>query len=273
MENYRFSLAPHTLPDCPPPEMIEIAAVAGYDFVSLWPYRSGIPGEPFFDLAGDAGLMRRTKAAMAATGVGVLDIELVRIEEGFWPPNCLPAMDVAARLGARHVLCSVWSADQTFVLESFIGLCEVAASFNLTVDLEFVTWAPLATVAQAVELVRQADQANAGIMVDTLHFHRSGCDVEELRRVPRERFHFAHICDAPAAVPGTTKGLIHTAREERLYLGEGGIDVAAILAALPPVPLAVELPHAERVGELGRAAHAARCLESARQYLAAHGRQ
>lgn len=273
MENYRFSLAPHTLPDCPPPEMIEIAAGAGYDFVSLWPYRSGIPGEPFFDLAGDAGLMRRTKAAMAATSVGVLDIELVRIEEGFRPSNCLPAMDVAAQLGAKHVLCSVWSADHAFVLESFIGLCETAASFGLTVDLEFVTWAPLATLAQAVDLARKAGQANAGVMVDTLHFQRSGCAVEELKRVPREWFHFAHICDAPAAIPGSTRELIHTAREERLYLGEGGIDVSAILGALPPVPLAVELPHAERVRELGRAGHAARCLESAKHYLAAHSRQ
>jgi len=57
-------------------------------------------------------------------------------------------------------------------------------------------------------------------------------------------------------------------REERLYLGEGGIDVATILGALPPMVYSLEIPHLARVREYGYAEHAFRCLEHTKAYLA-----
>jgi len=36
---------------------------------------------------------------------------------------------------------------------------------------------------------------NTGIMIDTLHFGRSGVRPEELDDVPREWFHFTHVSD------------------------------------------------------------------------------
>ena len=89
----------------------------------------------------------------------------------------------------------------------------------------------------------------------------------ELDGVPREWFHFAHVCDAPPEIPTTDEALIHTARDERLYAGEGGIDIAGILQRLPPVPYSIELPHTARVKELGYAEHAFRCLETTKAYL------
>jgi hypothetical protein len=53
--------------------------------------------------------------------------------------------------------------------------------------------------------------------VDLLHFARSGSSVADLRQLPAEWFRFAHVCDAPAGVPATNEGLIHTARFERLF--------------------------------------------------------
>jgi sugar phosphate isomerase/epimerase len=81
-----------------------------------------------------------------------------------------------------------------------------------------------------------------------------------------------HLCDAPGKIPDTKEGLIHTAREERLYVGEGGIDVAAIVDRLREVPYSIELPHRARVKEFGYAEHARRCLETAKKYFASHPR-
>ena len=89
-------------------------------------------------------------------------------------------------------------------------------------------------------------------------------------RVPRGWFHFAQICDAPAAIPTDRDEMTHIMREARLYLGEGGIDVAAILRHLPEVPYSIELPNLDCVREFGYAEHAFRCLESAKAYMAAH---
>lgn len=264
---HQFSLAHLTVLGCAPPEMTYIAARAGYDFVSFRPIFFGLPGEPNYALGENKALLRQTKTALADTGIKLLDIELARIYDGVDPKKYLPALEVAAELGGRHVLSSIWTEDRSFAVERFAQLCELAKGFGLTVDLEFVTWASVATLQEAINVLRDAKSDNCGVIVDTLHFHRSRVKLEELDSVPREWVHFAHLCDAPADIPGTKEELIHTGREERLYAGEGGIDIAAILKRLPPVPYSIELPHLARVKELGYAEHAWRCLQRAQTYL------
>ena len=107
-----------------------------------------------------------------------------------------------------------------------------------------------------------------GILVDLLHFARSGSSVADLRQLPAEWFHFVHVCDAPPGVPATNEGLIHTARFERLFPGEGGIDVHGILAALPPgIPYALEIPRATLVAQVGAKEHARLAITAARNHL------
>ena len=126
------------------------------------------------------------------------------------------------------------------------------------------------TLREATDVLRSVRRENAGLLVDVLHFSRSRVRLDELDAVPREWFHFTHVNDAPAQIPTTEEGLIHTAREERLYAGEGGIDLAAILRRIPSVPYSIELPHTARVKEIGYAEHAFRCLETMKAYLREH---
>lgn len=268
----QFSLAHLTVLGCAPPEMTYIAARAGYDFVSFRPIYMGLPGEPNYALAENREMLRQTKAALAETGVRLLDIELARIYDGLDPKKYLPAMEVAAELGGRHVLSSVWTPERNFAIERFAELCDLAKQFGLTVDLEFVTFADIKNLQEALAVLRTANRENSGIMIDTLHFNRSRVALEELDEVPREWFRFAHLCDGPAAIPTAKEELIHTARDERLYAGEGAIDIAAILNRLPEVPYSIELPNLARVKEYGYAEHARRCLQTARDYLDAHPR-
>lgn len=251
--------------------MTYIAARAGYDFVSYRPIYMGLPGEPNFDLAANPQLLRQTKTALASTSLRVLDIELARVDDGLDPKKYLPALEVGAELGAKHVISSIWTADRVFATECYAQLCDLARPLGLTMDLEFVTFANARTLQDVLEVLRTVRRENAGVLVDMLHFSRSRVTLAELDGVPREWFHFVHLCDAPAAIPATTEGLIRTAREERLYLGEGGIPVAAILRRIPDVPYSIELPNLARVKELGYTEHAFRCLQTAKDYLAAHG--
>jgi sugar phosphate isomerase/epimerase len=92
--------------------------------------------------------------------------------------------------------------------------------------------------------------------------------VSDLRQLPPEWFHFAHVCDAPPGVPPTNEGLIHTARFERLFPGEGGIDVDGILAALPSgIPYALEIPRATLVAQVGAKEHARLAITATRNHL------
>jgi sugar phosphate isomerase/epimerase len=267
---HEFSLAHLTVMGCPPPEMIYVAARAGYDYVSLRTIFMGLPGEPNYGLAASPELLRQTRRALDSTGVRLHDIELARVKDGVDPRTYVPEFDVAAELGARAVLSSIWSADRPFQLEMFGEICDLARPFGLTVDLESVPIAAVRDLAGAVDVLRAVKRDNAGLMIDTHHFHRARDKAADLATLPREWFHFAQICDASAEIPTDRDEMIHVLREARLYLGEGGIDVAGILRQIPRVPYSIELPHLDRVHEMGYAEHAFRCLESAKAYLAAH---
>jgi sugar phosphate isomerase/epimerase len=101
-----------------------------------------------------------------------------------------------------------------------------------------------------------------------LHFDRSGSSLEELKRLPRHWSRYAHVCDAPGERPGTTEGLVHTARAERLLPGDGGIDVRGILSCLPCyIPYALEIPGDALAGQIGLEEYACRVLRASRDYL------
>lgn len=264
----QFSLAHLTLLDCAPPELTEIAAQAGFDYVSYRPICLGLPTEPKYPLATDRALLARTKAALRATGVKLLDIELARIHPGVDVRDYLPALEVAAELRGRHLLSSIWCDDMSFARDRFAQLCELARPLGITVDLEFVTFAGVRTLNEAAGIVAASGCDNAGICVDTLHFDRSSCTLRQLDRLPPQWFHYAQVCDGPEDWSPEEPELKRVAREERLFLGEGGIDVRGILAHLPDIPYSLELPNARLLSALGPVEFARRCLATAKRYLA-----
>ena len=232
-QRHDYSLAHLTALSLSPPELVDAAADAGYRYVGLRLTRV-TPQEPHYPLATDPALMRTTKVRLAATGIEVLDIELARISPDEDPRDFERFLEAGAELGARHVITQLPDPDRARKIDRFAQLCEMARPLGLTIDLEFPSWTETPDLREAARVLRAADQPNAGILVDLLHFARSGSSVADLRQLPAEWFHFAHVCDAPPGVPPTNEGLIHTARFERLFPGEGGIDVHGILAALPP---------------------------------------
>src|SRR2546423_13115199 len=92
-------------------------------------------------------------------------------------------------------------------------------------------------------MVADADQENGGILIDPIHFDRGGSEAAEIAAVPRARLRYMQLCDAPAKRPKDIEGLLHQARAERLMPGDGGLDLAGILRAVPPtLPISLEVP-------------------------------
>ncbi len=269
----RYSLAYLTVLGCPPPEQIYIAGRAGYDYASLRPIYMCLPGEPDFSLKPGSEMMRNVKTAMAETGVGVLDIELARVVEGMDMTRYERACEAAAELGAKHLLSSIWTEDRAFYIQKFGEVCDLANRYGLTADLEYVPIAGVRTLSGALDVLNAVARDNMGLMIDIHHFHRAHDSVEDLSLVPREYFHFCHLCDAPAEIPTDQDEMRRILREARSYVGEGGIDVASILDAMPEIPCSIELPNVSRSRVLGNAEFAARCLETAKAYLNEHPRR
>ncbi|MFD2131563.1 sugar phosphate isomerase/epimerase family protein [Pseudogracilibacillus auburnensis] len=268
----QFSLAYLTVVNTPPPEMTYMAARAGYDFVSLRPIYMGLPGEPNFSLAQNSQLLKETKQALKDTGLKLLDIELARIADGVDPKQYEPELEVAAELGGKHVLSSIWTDDRAYYIEQFAKLCELADQYGLTVELEFVPIASVSNLAGVVDVLSTVDKKNAGLMIDIHHFHRSHDTIDELQKVPKDWFRFVHLCDAPGVIPTDHDEMIRIVREARSYVGEGGIDVAGIVNTIPQVPYSIELPNKQQSDLLGYEEFARRCLVTAKEYFAKHPR-
>lgn len=265
---HRFALSYLTVPGVTPPEQTYLAARAGYDMVSYRLFHLGVAGEPDIDPVSPQ-VIRETKEALAATGLHCFDIELMRILRSIQPRDFVPAFEAGAELGAKQVICSAWTDvrnDRAFIVERFQEICELARPFGLTVNLEFPAFSRLSSLDDCVEVLELSRAPNQGLLVDTLYMHFNRTPLFALERVPEEWINFMHICDA-GDVAYTKDGMIHTARDARLYPGEGAIDFSAINYMFPNLPLAIELPNAGRSAALGHEEHARRCVDAARAIL------
>lgn len=259
---YEFSLAHLTVLQCTPPEMVAIAAKAGYHYVSLR-MTAVTANEKTYPLIENRAMMKETKTRMADTGVGVLDIELARMDPKTEPENYLALLEAGAELGARAVIAQLPDRDRERATERFGRLCDLAHPFGLTVDLEFPSWTETPDLKAAAAVIETVDRSNAGMLVDTLHFDRSRSSLKDLRNLPREWFHFIHLCDAPREIPDTTDEVIYTARAGRFFPGEGGLKLLEILDCMPTVPYSLEIPNEALMKELGPEEFARRALRAA----------
>lgn len=253
----KLSLAHLTAIQASPPQLVNIAADAGYDCVGLR-LLEVTPGDAW-PIINDAALLAETKRVLTDRDIQVLDVELVRLTPDVSIESFRPMLETAAELGARHVLTQGHDAERSRLVENFAAFCALARDFGLTADVEFLTWTGLNCTAHAWSLIQEADCNDAGIMIDTLHFCRSGCDPGELKTIPPDRFHFVQIADAAGPKPNTTEGLIFTAREDRLFPGEGDLNLVEIMLALPPdISVGIEIPNSRLAQSLEPADRARR---------------
>jgi sugar phosphate isomerase/epimerase len=264
----KYSLVHLTDITCPPSKMIYIAADTGYDYVSLRTIPMNIPGEVPFDITKDKQLLYETKQALEETGILINDIENARIFDGVNIQTYEPSLEVAAELGVKNILTNIWTSDKTYYTEKLDELCEIAATYNQTINVEFVTWASVNDIQTTKELLHQVGSNNCGMVIDVLHFHRSKCSFEDINSVPKEWLNMVHLCDAGKKIPQNNDDLVHTGRAERLYPGEGAIDINRIMANISPyVICGIEVPHLKRVQRLGYKEHAKNALQRTKEYF------
>ncbi|HET9103254.1 MAG TPA: TIM barrel protein [Solirubrobacteraceae bacterium] len=234
-----------------PAELVELAAAAGFDAVSL---RLSPATED-----DDAGRRHSAPARIAdarraceRTGVGVLDVEVFGFTPDTEPTAFLPALDAAAALGARYLLVNCRDADTRRFAERLARFADLAAGRGLRAMLEFIPYTAVRTLAQAAALVEGTD---AGVLVDALHLQRSGAGPEDLARVGADRLGYVQLCDAPRVPP--PGGLLAESRHDRLVPGTGELPLGDLLARFAPgAPVSVESPSdslQSHLGELGLA--------------------
>ena len=264
-----FSLAALTALELAPPALIEVAAACGYDHVGIR-LLPAAPGGMAYPLMEDEARLKETIARLDATGITVADLEVV----AFRPETEIGAFsaffEAGARLGAKHILVAAYDPDLDRFTDRYAGFCDTAAQYGLTADLEFMPWTYVPDLTTANRIVAQVGQPNAGVLVDALHFDRSRTSISEITRIPVHRLHYWQLCDGPAERPATTNEMMHAARCERMFPGEGGIDIVSLAHAMPAdITVSIEVPTAELAKTVGATDRAQRALNAARNVIAA----
>jgi sugar phosphate isomerase/epimerase len=240
-----LSLAHLTVLDTTPPELIALADAAGFRTIGIRLTATPSVGVPPYDCLHDGPILRETVARLKETGISVLDTEFLRFEPD--QPVGVPEgfLEVSARLGAKYVLAMSAEPDEGRTLERFVDLCDRAAAYGLHVCLEFAIYTGVRTLAHAVRMVARSERSNASVLVDALHFSRSGGVPADVGTVDPSLLRYAQICDASADMPGPTDSarLIAEARTGRLLPGDGVLPLRELISALPAdAPLAIEAP-------------------------------
>jgi sugar phosphate isomerase/epimerase len=255
--------------DLPPVALVEAAAAAGLEAVCLRT-SPAVPGGAAYPLA-EAAERRALLAAVEATGVRVLAVEQVGLHAGLDVRACEPLAEIAAGLGATALAVAGDSDDLALVADRLAALAELVRPFGLVVELEFMPFRAVRTLADAAEVVTRAAAPDARIVVDALHLHRSGGVPADLAALDPALLGPLHLCDAPLAHP-PGDALATEARTGRRVPGHGAMPLRAMLDAMPPTAdIVLEVPVAGAYPGLDPAPAIARLADETRAFLAAGG--
>ena len=230
----KLSLASGVMPEFTPGQTVAAAAAAGWDAVGIWVDMKLWTPET----------TREVRARLADAGMPALDAEVVWLREGPDDADHLRILDIAADIGAANVLVvsSAGSARET--ADKLGRLADHARGAGPRISLEFGAFTSVKSLGDALEVLDLCGRPDAGLLVDPLHFARTGGRPADLASVDPSRFAYAQFCDAPARGPNPSEveAIIEEAIDLRLMPGEGGLPLAGVLTALPAnTPLSVEL--------------------------------
>jgi len=280
--NTPIGIAHLTLLRLSPPELVTTAAEAGYDFVGIR-VKAVTEGEHQYPMQPGSPMSRETLRRLDDTGLTVRDIEFLTLRPDTGPDDWQPALEAGAALGASTFSVVGVDDDPARLTDTLARLTADGAAYGIRPTLEPISYQPVSRVADAAAIARAT---GAAVLLDALHIQRGGSSLDDVRALEPELVPCLQLCDAPSAVPRTLElpaelplgmkadgsVLQVEARVQREVVGEGGLPLAELLAAVPAAtPISVEVPHARLQARLSAAEFATYNLRAVQALLAREG--
>ncbi|WP_038182341.1 TIM barrel protein [Vibrio rhizosphaerae] len=237
-----LALAHLSVLNVPPLELVSLAAKVGFSDIGLRLYPA-FSGSIFYELPEGSAQCRDMQRRLSDEGIGVNDIEFIGIGENFNPSDLQGLLDTAGALGAKRLYVCGDDPDQTRLIDNYARLCELAAPYDLYVELEYMAWRAVKNFEDAFDVVTAAGQSNGGMLIDALHLFRTGGTVQDILRAP-DFIHSIQLCDAIAEqCPATSEDLLQEARSGRLAPGQGSLPLKSLLTTLADgTAISLEVP-------------------------------
>jgi sugar phosphate isomerase/epimerase len=251
--NRLIALCPLTVTELTGIDTCRVAMTAGYDAMGLRFWRADINGNV---LADDKALLRETLRYIQGEGMTVFDLTVATLDEHTPASRYIPSFEDAASTGARNLVLVGRDPEPNRFIDELAKFCEAAAPFGLSTHVEFMATSCVRNLDEAKRACQAVPAGNAHILLDTMHFVRTGHRVEDLRDIPPDMIKYLQICDGP----DHADDLDFELRFDRLMPGKGKFPLVEILRALPSdLPISVEVPQHDR--QLAGVAPATRASE------------
>lgn len=255
-----------------PVALTNLAADLGYQHITttLEPFGDSLLGYPRFSLRKDAALRRELIAVMAdrgislslGEGIGIMENVDVRDAHG-------PDLELMAELGIPRINVVSLEPDLQRTFDQLGHLTEMASQVGMETLIEFVPIFTVATLPEALAAVRHVGRKDCRIMLDTMHFFRSGAQIADLAEIDPEAIGYIQLCDAPfrPVIPDYMEEAVY----QRAAPGDGELPLQQLLEAAPrDRVVGLEIPlRAEALAGIGHEARMRHCLEAARNILPA----
>lgn len=252
-----------------PVEFIHIAGELGCGHVSLNLSRcpNRLPEYPELSIREDATLRRDIRAAFADTGVRLSLLEGFALTPDTAPDAMAPVLDIAAELGARAICAVSIDKDRARTHTGFARLAAMAGERGLLTTTE-VGAGVIRKLSTAVEAAQQVASPHFALLIDTMHFFRSGSTAADLAALDPALIGHVQLCDVP--MPAQIESYMEEALYERRCPGDGDLPLRQFLNLVPQgVPIGLEIPiRSEAKAGKGTKARMERCVAAARELVA-----
>ncbi|MGJ7603201.1 bifunctional sugar phosphate isomerase/epimerase/4-hydroxyphenylpyruvate dioxygenase family protein [Variovorax sp. LT1R20] len=225
-------------------QKLEAIAAAGFDGIELFE-------ADFINFKGTATELR---GIVADLGLSIDLYQPFRDFEGMPELQFRRSLERAERkfdlmeaMGAPMVLCCSNTSplsinDPSLAAAQLHELAERAARRNLRVGFEALAWGRHTSLySQAWNIVKQADHAHLGLILDSFHTLSLKDDPSGIADIPGEKIFFLQMADAPLLA----MDVLQWARHHRSFPGQGDFDVvgffAQVLRADYTGPLSLEI--------------------------------
>jgi sugar phosphate isomerase/epimerase len=206
-------------------DKIRLAGKAGFAGIELWI-------NDIYEFIGQGGEVRDVEKALSDYGLIVPCAIAMRawgeaseLEYPLMLDEAKRRMELAARLGSPWLVCSPPrdACDIGQLARRYKDLLEIGRQVGIKPTFEYISFfGSVFRLDQAWQVVQEADDPDATLILDAFHNWNSNSSLDDLRAIPVERISHYHIDDAAHGIPPTKQ-----TDPDRVMIGDGAIDLRA----------------------------------------------
>jgi sugar phosphate isomerase/epimerase len=172
-------------------------------------------------------------------------------------------LDHLAQMGATSICYVSMDKDRARLVAQYQQLTELAADRGIFIATEVGAGA-VRNLKSALEVVQAVAHSHFGLLIDTMHFFRSGASVADFVAINPAHIRHVQLCDVP--MPAVIESYMEEALFERRAPGDGDLPLVELVRHIPAhATIGLEIPIRSQVEQgISHRERLADCISKAR---------